>query len=134
MWPGAVRLRCTAAGQRRSIKKAQPYALSKTAFPVTQEAGTFVKELEARPAFQEELKAGPLFDEAVALEEGYEFTGAIDGYRKVYKKYAATPIGELARKRAEDIVTKGLPGMNTDCESCRKAKRACEKHKEDVKL
>jgi len=113
---------------------AQPYALSKTAFPVTQEAGGFVKELEARAAFQEELKAGPLFDEAAALEEGYEFTAAVDGYRKVYKKYGATPIGELAKKRAQEIVEKGLPGMNTDCDPCRKAKRACGKHKEDVKL
>jgi len=112
----------------------QPYALSKTAFPVTQDAGGFVKELEGRPAFQEELKAGPLFDEAVELDEGYDFTGAVDGYRKVYKKYGSLAIGELAKKRAQEIVEKGLPGMNRDCEACYTAKRACEKHKEDVKL
>jgi hypothetical protein len=113
---------------------AQPYAAAKVALPVSQDAGAFLKELTARPAFQEELKAGPLFDAAEELDQGYEYTAAVDGYKKVYKKYGTTPIGALAKKRAQEIVDKGLPGLSTECEACAKAHKACEKHHEDVKL
>ena len=112
----------------------QPYAVAKPEFPVSKDAAAFVKELEARPGYAEELKAGPLFDEAEALDEAREYTAAVDAYRKVYKKYGATPIGELAKARAAKIVADGLPGMQSTCEPCAKAHRACAKHKEDVKL
>ena len=113
---------------------ASPYAGAKAALSVTAEAATFVKELEARPAFADELKAGPLFDQAEALADGEEYTAAVEAYRKVYKKYGALPIGTLARTRAEKIKSDGLPGLNPACEDCAQAHKACEKHREDVKL
>jgi hypothetical protein len=110
------------------------YAAAIPAFPNAEDVKKLLAELEQIPTFKDEMKAGPKFLEAQALERDYEFTAAVDAYKKLYKKYGEAKIAAVARARAEELIAQGMPGYQQACEGCTQAKKACAKHKEDVKL
>jgi hypothetical protein len=110
------------------------YADAAPAFPNAEDVKKLLAELEAIPTFADEMKAGPKYLEAQALEREHDYSGAVDAYKKLYKKYGETKIAAAARARAEELIAEGMPGFQAACETCGKAKRACAKHKEAVKL
>jgi len=119
---------------REALQEVAPYRDTKTPYPCSADLAQLVKDLEAVPEFKRELSGGELYAEARSLEKSREYTEAVETYCSVYKKYSGTRIAEHARKRAEQLVDDGMPGYSTVCNPCRKAGRACDKHRETVKL
>ena len=71
---------------------------------------------------------------AEELEGEGEFTKAFEQYKTVVKTCADAKIVVPARAAAERLIKDGMPGFKKACNSCRSAKRACAKHKEEMKL
>lgn len=118
----------------KAVKKIESFSKAPTAFPTTADSAALLKELEALPDYKKELVGGEAYAEAEALEGEKEYLEAFEAYRSIAKKNAGTRIAENARAQAERLVKEGLPGFEDACESCRRTKRACDKHKKDVKL
>lgn len=117
-----------------AVKGLAPFTAPTPTFPVTADVQAFLKELEALPTYAQEMKAGPTFAEAQALEDESKFTEAFEGYKGLVKKFAGAKIADLARLRAQALIDGGKPGMNTSCEECYGAGKACAKHAEKVSL
>lgn len=117
-----------------AVKGIAPFAAATPAFPVTEQAQTFQKELEALPTYAQEMKAGPLFLEAQTLEGDGKYTEAFEAYKGLTKKFADAKVAALARQQAQALIDGGKPGMNSSCEECYGAGKACAKHAEQVSL
>jgi len=117
-----------------AVLATRPYAAAKPPFPVTEDAASFLAELEALPSFKGEMKGGELFAEGKDLELSREYLDAFDAYKKIVKKYGDAKIAEVAREAAEDLMARGMPGYEKACPSCMDHKRACDKHLEAVRL
>lgn len=118
----------------KAVRAIERYARAVPAFPSTAESADLLKELQAAPDFKKELAGGEAYLEGEQLEKEKEYLDAFDAYKSVAKKFAGTRIGENARAQAERIRSDGLPGFAKACEDCYRGKRACGKHKVDVKL
>jgi hypothetical protein len=118
----------------KAVKKVEPFSKAPTAFPTTADSAALLKELEALPDYKKELAGGEAYAEAEALEGEMEYGDAFEAYKSISKKHAGTRIAENAHAQAERILKEGLPGFEDACESCSRTKRACDKHKQDVKL
>jgi hypothetical protein len=117
-----------------AVQRVSPFAKASTPFPTTADSAAFLKGLEADAAFKKEMAGGPDFAKAKALEDEGEYSEAVRSYSALSKKLASTKIGAAAKARAEELVNEGMPGFKGVCETCRKGKRACEKHKEEIKV
>ena len=116
------------------MRALQPYSSAAPPFPTTADSLALVKELEALPDFKKEVAGGELFLEAETLEGDGEYLEAFETYKSAAKKFAGTKIAANAKAAAEKLRTEGKPGFESACDDCRKERRACAKHKEDVKL
>jgi hypothetical protein len=117
-----------------AFKKAEGIANAKPALPATEDAAKLLTEIKAVVGFDNEMKGGEFYAAAFAKEESADYLGAVGGYKDVMKKAEGTKIAEVAKKRAEDLIKRGMPGFEPVCEKCSKAKKACEKHAKAVKL
>jgi hypothetical protein len=117
-----------------AVRAIEGYAAAAPPFPSTAECASLLKELQAAPDFKKEVAGGELYLEAARLEKEKEFLEAFELYKSAAKKFAGTRIAENARAQAERIRTDGMAGFEKSCEGCFAAKRACGKHKKDVKL
>jgi hypothetical protein len=118
----------------KAVRKIEAYSLAQPQFPSSADSATLLKELQALPDFKKEVAGGEAYLAAEQLEKDKEFLEAFEGFKSVSKKFGGTKIADNARAQAERIKNDGLAGMESDCENCYRAKRACEKHKKDVKL
>jgi hypothetical protein len=118
----------------KAMKKVEAYSTAPTPFPTSADSATLVKELQALPEFKKEVAGGEAYAAAEQLDKDQEYLDAFEAYKSVAKKFSGTKIGDNARVQAERIRNEGKPGMEPACEACYKAKRACEKHKKEVKL
>ena len=118
----------------RAARSVELYANAQPPFPATEDAAALLKEVQALPDYKREAAGGEAFEEAIAFGDEAEYSEAFDAFRSIAKKYEGTKIAEKARAEAEEIRTSGLIGYEKACESCGKARRACEKHRKDVKL
>lgn len=117
-----------------ALKVAEGIANAKPELPGTPDAVKLVAEIKALPNFDLEMKGGELFAAASGKEDAQDYLGAVNGYRDVMKKADGTKIAAVARKQAEALIQKGMPGFEPDCEKCGKIKKACPKHAKEVKL
>lgn len=117
-----------------AVGAVEPIANAKPAMPSAEDAQKLLAEIKAMPKFDVEMKGGEMYAAAFAKEEAQDFLGAVNGYKDITKKAEGTRIAELALARAKDLVERGMPGYEPPCEKCQKAKRACAKHAEVVKL
>ena len=118
----------------KAVRKIEGYSAAVPPFPSSADSATLLKELQALPEFKKEVAGGEAYLAAEKLEKDYEYLDAFEGYKAITKKFAGTKIADNARADAERIRTSGMAGYEPDCENCHAAKRACEKHKKDVKL
>lgn len=118
----------------RAVKAIEIFATAQPPFPTSADSAQLLKELQALPDFKKELAGGEAFAEAEMLEKDHEFLDAFNAYKSIYKKYADTRIAANARTKAESLHSDGMPGFASTCDPCRKAKRACDKHRKEVKL
>ena len=118
----------------RAVDLLEPLLDAKVPFPVTEEASDWLASLEGDEGYADEIKAGALHAKAAAAEDESDYTAACKAYVKAAGKYPDTRLAEAARRRAQILVDRGWPGYTSSCSSCRKAKRACSKHAETVKL
>ena len=118
----------------KAVRKIEAYSSAVPAFPISADSTTLLKELQALPDFKKEVAGGEGYLAAEQLEKDKEYLDAFEAYKSVSKKFAGTKVAENAKVQAERLRSEGLPGMEPDCENCHRAKRACEKHKKDVKL
>jgi hypothetical protein len=118
----------------KAVRKIEGYASAQPAFPATADSSALLKELQALPDFKKELTGGEAYVAAEELDKDKEFLEAFDAFKSVSKKFSGTRIGENAKAQAERIRSEGLPGFESGCAACYKAKRACDKHKKEVKL
>jgi hypothetical protein len=93
-----------------------------------------LKELQASPDFKKEVAGGEAYLAAELLEKEKEYLEAFEAFKGVSKKFAGTKIGENARNKAERLRDDGLPGFEPSCEGCYTSRRACSRHRRDVKL
>lgn len=121
-----------------AVQVVRPYAVADPGFPASQECAAFLKQVEEMSDYKGEMKGGELYLEAKEKEEEYDFSDAVKTYRTVFKKFGGTRIAENAMKRARELVDRGSPGFQMACNPCRKSgkarMRACDKHRERVKL
>jgi hypothetical protein len=117
-----------------ALKRVEAYSSAATPFPSSADSAELVKELQALPDFKREVAGGEAFLAAEKLEKDKEFLDAFEGYKAVSKKFVGTKIADNAKTKAEKLRTDGLPGYESACDPCRRAKRACDKHKKEVKL
>jgi hypothetical protein len=103
-------------------------------FPCDADIRTLAEEIEGLPTFKIEMKGGKAFAEAEDLEADQEFSKAFEQYKAIAKSHADAKIAAPAQAAAERLMKAGMPGFKQACNSCRSAKRACAKHKEEVKL
>ena len=115
-------------------ERAALFSGAKSPFPTAAEGRAFMEALEASPGWKDEVKGGKLFRQARESEAAGEYMDAIGTYKKILKRHAGSRIAENARARAEEVIEAGLPGKRMACEACRRGRRACEKHAEDVEL
>lgn len=118
----------------KAVRKVEGFAAALPAFPTSADSSALLKELQALPEFKKELAGGEAYLAAEKLEEDEEYLDAFEGYKGIAKKFAGTKIAENAKAKAEHIKTDGLAGFESACEACHRSKRACDKHKKDVKL
>jgi len=118
----------------KAVRKIEAYSLAQPQFPSSVDSTTLLKELQALPDFKKEVAGGEAYLAAEQLEKDKEYLDAFEGFKSVSKKFAGTKVADNARAQAERIKSEGLPGSEPDCENCYRAKRACEKHRKDVKL
>lgn len=118
----------------KAVKEIEAYSSAQPPFPASADSAALLKELQALPDFKKELAGGEAYAEAEQLEKGKEFLEAFETYKSVSKKFAGTKIAENAKTQAERLRAEGMPGFEPACENCYQAKRACEKHKKEVKL
>ena len=107
---------------------------SKVGYPNQAEVQSFLSEMEAADGFSTEMKGGKMFEEVEELKAEWEFTKAVNSYRRIYSKYPDSRIAVHARAAAEKIVDDKLPGLKKTCQKCSRKHRACSKHIEKVKL
>jgi hypothetical protein len=112
----------------------EAFAEAEPPFPATADCLALQASLEAVPDFKKEVKGGKAYMEAKQEQDAGEYTDAVKGFKSVYKKYAGTRIADRARADAQEIVDQRKTGYKSHCTGCRKARRACEKHYEEVKL
>lgn len=117
-----------------AMKKAESIANAKPELPATPDAAKLVAEIKALPTFDLEMKGGELFAGALAKEEAQDYIAAVNGYKDVMKKAEGSKIADAAKKQAELLIQKGMPGFEPVCDKCNKAKKACEKHAKPMKL
>lgn len=118
----------------KALRKVETYSAAQPAFPSTPDSLTLVKELQALPDFKKEITGGEAFIEAEELEKAYEYLDAFEAFKSISKKFTGTKVGDNARAQAERLRNDGLPGFDSNCDDCLKARRACSKHKKDVKV
>ncbi len=118
----------------KAVRKIEAYSTAQPPFPISADGAALMKELQALPDYKKELAGGEAYATAEQLEKDNEFLDAFEGFKSVSKKFAGTKIGENAKAQAERLRTEGMPGYEPACESCGQARRACDKHKKDVKL
>lgn len=117
-----------------ALKKAEGIAGAKPELPATPDAVKLVADLKATPNFEAEVKGGEIFAAALAKEEARDYIAAVNGYKDVMKKAEGTKIAAAAKKQAEFLIQKGMPGFEPACEKCHKQKKACDKHAKPMKL
>jgi len=117
-----------------AFQKVSSIANAKPELPATADAKKLLTEIQAVPGFDAEMKGGELFAKARGLEESEDYLGAFNAFKDVMKKAAGTKIADIAKKKAESLINRGMPGYEPVCEKCTKAKKACEKHAKPVKL
>jgi hypothetical protein len=119
-----------------AMSKVEPIANAKPELPATPDAVKLVADMKAVPKFDDEMKGGELYAAALAKESDQEYLDAVNELKKVIKTAEGTKIADVALKRAQDIISKGLPGYVPTCPKCNKTKtpKACEKHAKAVKL
>jgi len=112
----------------------EAFAEAKPPFPATADCLALQSSLEAVPDFKKEVKGGKAYMEAKQEQDAGEYTDAVKGFKSVYKKYEGTRIADRARADAREIVDQRKTGFKSHCTPCRQARRACDKHYEEVKL
>lgn len=117
-----------------AVQKVTPVAKSSPPFPVTKDAVAFLKSLETTPKYKLELSGGEKFEKARELENSQEYSKAVAAYGEIVKSAAGTKISDAARKQADSLINKGMPGYKGECPACQKDHKACEKHKENMKV
>ena len=117
-----------------SLEMVEPFRDSEVGFPNSAAIEKFVADMEASPTYKDEIKGGEMFEAARVFADEYEWTDFVNGLKKIYSKYPELEIGKHARKRAEQIVKDGWPGLKSACNNCRRKQRACDKHAEKIKL
>jgi hypothetical protein len=118
----------------KAVRTIESYSAAVPAFPSSADSQTLLKEMQALPDYKKEVTGGEAYLAAEALEKDYEFLEAFEGYKSVSKKFEGTKIAGVARTDAERLMKDGLPGMVPACPNCSKVRRACVKHKKEVKL
>jgi cytochrome c5 len=93
-----------------------------------------IAEIKAVPTYELEMKGGELFAAAAAKADAEDYIAAVNAYKDVMKKTEGSKIAGVAKEQAEKLISKGMPGFETSCEKCHKAKKACEKHAKPMKL
>ena len=117
-----------------AVGRVERFARAKSAFPASESCRALLSQLEALPNFKKEMKGGERFLEGQEEEEAGEFLDAFKTYKAVMKKYAGTRIAEVARGEAQRLLQDGKPGYQGHCMSCKKGRRACDKHRAKVTL
>jgi hypothetical protein len=117
-----------------ATQRLEAFAEAEPPFPATADCLALQTSLEAVPDFKKEVKGGKAYMEAKQEQDAGEYTDAVKGFKTVYKKYDGTRIADRARADAQEIVDQRKTGYKAHCMDCRKARRACEKHYEEVKL
>ncbi|NOT28933.1 MAG: hypothetical protein HOP15_00635 [Planctomycetes bacterium] len=118
----------------KAVRKIEAYSTAQPPFPASADSAALLKELQALPDFKKEFGGGEAYAAAEAFEKDREFLDAFESFKSVAKKFAGTKVAENAKVQAERLRSEGLPGYEPACESCGKGKRACTKHKKEVKL
>jgi hypothetical protein len=118
----------------KAQRKIESIARAVPPFPSTADSAALLKELQALPDYKREVAGGESYLEAEKLEKDGEYLDAFEAYKGIAKKFAGAQIAESARTQAERLRTEGKPGYEAACDVCRKARRACDKHRKEVKL
>lgn len=114
--------------------KASSIADAKPPLPASDDAKKLVGEIKAFPNFDAEMKGGEVFAKARELEESQDYLEAVNAFKDAMKKAPGTKIADMAKAKAENLISRGMPGFSPVCEKCAKAKKACDKHAKPVKL
>jgi hypothetical protein len=117
-----------------AMQKVEGVANAKPELPATPDAVKLVGEIKAVPNFDNEMKGGELYADALEKESQEAYLEAVNLLKSVIKKAEGTKIADVAQKRAQDLISKGMPGYEPTCDKCVKRKKACEKHAKPVKL
>jgi hypothetical protein len=117
-----------------AVQAVERFVAAKPAFPATADCKALLAELKAMPTFKKEMKGGAMMKEAAALVGEREYTEAVELYLKVMKSCKGAQVADLARAEAQSLVDEGMPGYKGTCDACMRARKACSKHHEDVKL
>ncbi|MBI3818043.1 MAG: hypothetical protein HY286_05070 [Planctomycetes bacterium] len=117
-----------------AVRLVQTVAKAAPPFPTTKDAAEFLKSLESNAKFKSELSGGEKYEKAHEFETAKEYTKAVAVYAELIKSCPGTKIADTAKKHAQELVDQGMPGYKSECAACQKAKKACDKHKENVKL
>jgi len=115
-------------------KRLEMFAKAAPPFPATPDCAKLMVEVEAAPDYKNEMKAGEQFLAAQELERAQAYSDAFKAYKAIIKSLATTKMADFAKKRAEDLMSRGMLGYEPACEKCMEAKKACEKHAEKGKL
>jgi hypothetical protein len=99
------------------------------AYPCAVDVRAFLAELAQAPNYARELAAGADFAEARAKERGAQYLAAVQAYRAVAKKHVGLEIAKAAAQRTETLFARGLVGLDWSCEACKRAFKACPKHR-----
>ncbi len=118
----------------QAVKRIEPFAAAELAFPSSEDSARLIKDIQMLPDYKKEAAGGEEFAKARVLDDDSEYLEAFECYRAISKKYSGTKIGENARKRATELIEEGKPGYESACDDCAKGRRACEKHRKDVKV
>jgi hypothetical protein len=118
----------------KAVRVLEPYAEASPPYPATPKCVAMIEKLEAMPTYKKEIKGGEKVLEAEEVEGEGDFTEAFEIYKSVTKKYEGTKIADLARTRAEVLIEEGMIGFQVSCNNCRRAKKACPRHKEEASL
>jgi len=118
-----------------AVEAVAPYGGEKSPIPCADSINKFVSGLEENKLYKKECKGGKAYAAANKLAKTGKYVDAIKAYKSISKSCKGTQIARNAIFEAQDLIDRGMPGFRgRNCEKCYRAKRACDKHAESIKL
>lgn len=113
---------------RQAVESLDGLTAAKPPYPAAEDLRAFLDRLEREPNYKAELAAGVAYGAALAKERTGEYLAAARAYRELERKHAALALAKAAKKRADDLVARGVIGLDWSCEDCKRTAKACAKH------